>query len=167
MAAAGKIAAPALNEQLNRMKAGLSEESGKPVEGLLLAAAQTRMYDIQGNRWVKRKALPGGQQLKDASDREVSLSAPGFLVTGWTRMHALPAVAACIAATRDDEQLLGQELAKCSEVQRFFGQYLDRIRKVAEKRPKRFATTGKGTLRRSTVFSPLLSMQFWQRLGIG
>ena len=108
------------------------------------------------------KALPH----KDASDREVSLSAPGFLVTGWTRLHELPAVAACIAATNDDEQL-GQELAKCSEVQRFFGQYLDRIRKVAEKRPKRFATTGKGTLRRSTVFSLLLSMQFWQRLGIG
>ena len=117
--AVGQVAAPVVNEQLNRLKAGLIDESGEHVSGLLLAAAQTRMYNFSsGNHRVKRKALPGGQQLKDASDQSEIMSAPGLLVTGWTRLHELPAVAACIAATTDDEQL-GQELAKCPEVQCF------------------------------------------------
>lgn len=94
-----------------RLAAACTADSGQNATRclpLVLHAAQQQMYKFAG-RAVQRKPLPSGFTFDDADkakQQSIVQPAAGYLITGWTRFHEEPELAAIISATASDEELV-------------------------------------------------------------
>ena len=130
--ASSRAPAVQVNEQMNRVKDGMKSADGYSTCGLLLAAAQSQMYRSTGRK-VERLPAPGGQEFRVGGQEEVPMLGAGFLSTLWLRLHEEPEVQAAIAGCAQDEAL-GQAIAACGVVVRFFEEYVHRMRCLAQRR---------------------------------